>query len=211
MVGRDNLEDGWPQEQESRRRLGEVMLRTAGELGYHRTTVGDILERSGESRERFYGSFAGKEECFAIAYKRVAGDLTERMLAAGRGGEAWDDGLGLALEELLAFVAAEPLLASALIVEVRASTSASDAHDRMLGRLAAAVDRAREEPGARASVPPIAGALMVGAIEGYLREMLIRRESERAPEVLGDFVFLVVLPYFGEDAAFEAMDSFRAR
>lgn len=209
MAGRGNLDDGSPRDQEAARRLGETLLRTAAELGYHRTTVEDLLERSGETRERFYSCFADKEECFTLAYERVAGELAERTLAAGRGGASWAEGLGRALSELLDFVASEPSLALALIVEVRAVRSAALAHDRVLARLAAAVDSAREEPGARASTPTIAGPLTIGAVEGCLREMLARGQAERAREALGDLVFLIVLPYFGEEAAFRAMDSFK--
>lgn len=211
MAGRGKADDGSSADQEAARRLGETLLRTAAELGYHHTTVEDVLERSGESRERFYGCFSGKEECFTLAYGRVAGELAERMLAAGRSGASWAEGLGRALSELLDFVAAEPSLALALIIEVRAVRSATLAHDRVLGRLAVAVDTAREEPAARASTPAIAGPLMVGAVEGCLREMLVRGEAERAREALGDLVFLIVLPYFGEDAAFQAIDSLKDR
>src|SRR5690348_15428677 len=154
MAGQGNAEGGDPKEQEAARRLGEVMLRTAGEFGYHRTTVGDVLDRSGEPRERFDSCFSGKEHCFTAAYLRVADALTERILVAGQSGATWREGIGLALRELLDFVAAEPVLASALLVEVRAVKSAAVAHDRMLDRLADAVDSARGQPGARASVPP---------------------------------------------------------
>lgn len=211
MAGQGNAGDGGQREQESARRLGEVLLRTAGELGYHQTTVGDVLERSGESRERFYSCFSGREECFTAAYKWFAGDLAERMLAAGCKEATWCQGVGRALEVLLDFVAAEPAIASALTVEVRAVRSATVAHEEVLGRLAQAVDQARREPGARAWVPPRVAPLMVGAVESYLRTMLVLRESERAPDVLGDLVFHFVINYFGEEAAFEAMDSVKDR
>jgi AcrR family transcriptional regulator len=211
MAGQGNADDGRPEEQESARRLGEVLLRTAGELGYHRTTVGYVLERSGEPRQRFDNLFSSKEDCFTAAYLRIAGNLTERMLVAGYSGATWCQGIGRALGELLDFVAAEPVLASALIVEVRAVKSATLAHDRILDRLAVAVDSARGAPGTRVSPPAAAGPLLVGGVEGYLREMLIREEADRAPKVLSDFVYLFVLTYFGEEAAFKAMDIVKNR
>lgn len=210
MAGQGNAEGECPKESQSARQLGEVLLRTAGELGYHQTTVGDVLERSGEPHERFDNCFSSKEECFTDAYIRVAGALTERILAAGQSGPTWCQGIERALRELLDFVAAEPILASALLVEGRAVKSAAHAHDRILDRLAAAVDTARGKPGTRVSVPATAGALLVGAVDGYLREMLIRGRADRAPGVLGEFVYLFVLTYFGEEAAFEAMDDIRS-
>jgi hypothetical protein len=41
--------------------------------------------------------------------------------------------------------------------------------------------------------------------------MLIREEADRAPKVLSDFVYLFVLTYFGEEAAFKAMDIVKNR
>jgi AcrR family transcriptional regulator len=209
MAGQGERDDLRPRDLESARRLGETLLRTAGELGYHRTTVGDILERSGESRERFHERFSSKEECFTAAYEKVAGELSERMLAAGRSGATWSQGLTRALAELLDFVAAQPALASALIVEVTAVKSAASIHDEIFSRLAEALDSARKEPGARARIPATMAPLLVAGLEGYLRELLLRKEPDQAPKVLREFVFLFVLYYFDEPAAFEAMDAAR--
>ncbi len=211
MTGENDRNGRYQRASESAHRLGDVLLRTVGELGYHQTTIGDVLERSGEPSARFYRHFSGKEECFVSAYERAAGDLTERMLAAGRSGETWCQGLTRALSELLDFVATEPLVAAALIVEVMTVKSATDAHDEKLSLLASAIDSARGEPDARTSIPFRVGPLMVGGVEGYLRQMLIQGEAERAPDVLAGFVYLFVLHYFGEEAAFEAMDRVEKR
>ncbi|HET9154659.1 MAG TPA: TetR/AcrR family transcriptional regulator [Solirubrobacterales bacterium] len=186
------------------------MLRTAGESGYHQTTVDDVLERSGEPSGRFYQHFRSKDECFLTAYERVAGELAERMLAAGRSGATWCHGLTRALGELLDFVTADPALAAALLVEVRAVKGATAVHDEILSRFVPAIESAREEPGARSSIPYVA-PLMMGAVEGYLRQMLVRAETETAHDALAGFVYLFVLNYFGEEAAFEAMDRVKDR
>jgi hypothetical protein len=56
------------------------------------------------------------------------------------------------------------------------------------------------------------GAVDGGGRRGLLvRQMLVRGETERAPDVLAGFVFLFVLNYFGEEAAFEAMDNAKNR
>lgn len=210
MVGRGELDGRHEVDEESARRLGDVLLRTAGEIGYHQTTVGDVLERSGESSGGFYQHFRSKDECFLAAYERVAGELAERMLAAGRSGATWCQGLTRALSELLDFVAADPVLAAALLVEVRAVKGATAVHDEILSRFVPAIESARDEPEARSSIPYVA-PLMMGAVEGYLRQMLIRAETERARDALAGFVYLFVLNYFGEEAAFEAMDRVKDR
>ena len=210
-MGHGDLNGRQRGESETARRLGDVLLRTAGELGYHQTTVGDVLERCGEPSARFYQHFSSKEDCFTAAYARTAGEVTERMLAAGRSGATWSEGIARALSELLDFVAADPLLAAALLVEVRSVKSAAAIHDEKLNLLICAIESARNEPDARKAAPFRAAPLIVGGVEGYLRQMLVRGEAERAPDVLAGFVFLFVLNYFGEEAAFEAMDTVRNR
>jgi hypothetical protein len=51
---------------------------------------------------------------------------------------------------------------------------------------------------------------MIGAVENLLRGILVSGESERAPGLLGDLTYLIVQSYFGEDAAFAAMDAAKA-
>lgn len=56
--------------------MAEVMT----EKGYAATSVGDVLERSGVSRQSFYQVFDSKLDCFMAAYDVAADLLMQRLL-----------------------------------------------------------------------------------------------------------------------------------
>ena len=49
----------------------EAMVRVAAAKGYEATTVADVIEDAGVSRETFDATFVGKEGCFLEAYDAV--------------------------------------------------------------------------------------------------------------------------------------------
>jgi AcrR family transcriptional regulator len=184
------------------------MLLTVGSRGYEATTAQEVAERAGLSRDRFHRLFGSKEECFAAAYERAADELCEELLRKGRGGGSWRAGFRAALAELLRFVAEQPLLARALLLEVRAARG--DAwlkHQQVAERLIAAIDRAREEPGAVRSVSAMTAGFMAGAIEESICVEIGAGRAAEIERLLPDLTHLVVLNYFGEDEAWLELGS----
>ena len=121
----------------------EAMLLSVGARGYDKATVQEVLKRSGISRERFQRHFGGKEACFAQAYEMAADRLCAEVLEAGREAESWRAGFRAALAKLLRTVAEQPLLAKALVVEVRAARGQAWAkHQQLIERFVRAVDSA---------------------------------------------------------------------
>lgn len=178
------------------------MLLTVGARGYEATTLQEVAERAGISRDQFHRRFGGKEECFAAAYEEAAERLCEDVLEAGRGAASWQLGLRAALAELLRAVADQPLLAKALLIEVRAARGeAWEAHQRIVERLTAAVDGARSQPGVLPSVSATTASFMVGAIEESLALEIGAGRAGGVERLLPDLSHLIVLNYFGEDEA----------
>lgn len=185
----------------------EAMLLTVGALGYDKATVGEVLERSGISRERFQRRFGGKEECFARAYEmaaeRLAGELEEACASA----EGWRAGFRAAVARLLRTVAEQPLLAKALLIEVRAARGRAWAtHQAAFERLAKIVDAAREEPGARPATR-LTAQFVVGAIEESICVEIGNGRAAKVERLLPDLCHLAVLQYFGEDEAWLELGS----
>lgn len=178
------------------------MLLTVGVRGYEAASVQEVAERSGISRDRFHRRFGSKDECYVRAYEEAAARLRDDVLGAGRGAASWRLGFRAALAELLRFVAEQPLLAKALLLEVRAARGRAWAvHQQVVGRLVDAVDRARSDADALASAGPATAGFMVGAIE---ESIVLKIGAGRATEVqrlLPDLSHLVVLNFFGEDEA----------
>jgi AcrR family transcriptional regulator len=178
------------------------MLLTVGARGYEKASVQEVAERAGISRDRFHRRFGGKEECFGRAYEAAADRLCEDLLEAGRKAGSWRVGFRAALAELLRFVAEQPLLAKALLIEVRAARGqAWVKHQQVIDRLTAAVDTARSEPGALRSTSAMTAGFMVGAIEESISLEIGAGRAAEAERLLPDLAHLVVLNYFDEDEA----------
>jgi AcrR family transcriptional regulator len=178
------------------------MLLTVGARGYEAATAQEVAERSGISRDRFHRHFGSKDECFARAYEEAATRLRDDVLEAGRAAPSWRLGFRAGLAELLRFVAEQPLLARALLLDVRAARGrAWQVHQQVVDRLIAVVDRARHEPDALPSVSASTAGFMVGAIEESLALELGAGRGGEVQRLLPDLCHLVVLNYFGEDEA----------
>ena len=186
----------------------EAMLLSVGSRGYEKASVQEVLERSGMSRERFQRRFGGKDACFAEAYETAADRLCEEVLEAGREAESWAAGFRAALAGLLRTVAEQPLLAKALLIEVRAARGAAwDKHQQTIERLADAVDSARGEHGASPASTALTAQFVVGAIEESLCAEIGAGRTATVERLLPDLTHLAVLSYFGEDRAWLELGS----
>ena len=180
----------------------EAMLLTAGELGYAKATVREVAERARITQDRFHRRFGSKEACFAQAYEAAAERLVAEMLEACRAASGWRDGFRAGLARLLRFVAEQPLLAKALLLEVRtARGGAWVKHQEIVERLTAALDTAREEPGARAGATPTTAGFMAGAIEESLCVEIAAGRGAEAEQLLEGLARLAFLQFFGSDDA----------
>jgi AcrR family transcriptional regulator len=189
----------------------EAILLTVGALGYEKATVQEVVARTGISRDQFHRLFGGKDECFAQAYEAAADRLCEELLEAGREGATWRLGFRTALAELLRFVAEQPLLAKALLIEVRAARGRAWAtHQQVVERLIAAVDTARSDPDALPSTSAMTAGFMVGAIEESIGLEIGAGRAAGIEHLLPDLAHLVALNYFGEEEAWLELRSANA-
>jgi AcrR family transcriptional regulator len=178
----------------------ETMLLTVGELGYAKATVREVAERARITQDRFHRRFDSKEACFARAYEEAAERLAAQVLAACEEAPGWREGFRAGLAELLRTVAEQPLLARALLLEVRAARGVAwEAHQRQVDRLTAALDTARGEPGARPDANPMTAGFIAGAIEESLSIELAAGRAEGVPFLLDDLSRLAFLQLFGEE------------
>jgi AcrR family transcriptional regulator len=178
----------------------EAMLLTAGEKGYAKATVREVAERARITQDRFHRRFGSKEACFARAYEEAGERLAAELLDACRGAADWREGFRAGLAELLRTVAEQPLLAKALLIEVRAARGdAWVAHQRQVERLTAAFDSVRDEPGARPDANPMTAGFVIGAIEEALSLEIAAGRADGAELLLNDLTRLAFLQLFGEE------------
>jgi AcrR family transcriptional regulator len=186
----------------------EAMLLSVGARGYDKATVQEVLERSGISRDRFQRHFGGKEACFAQAYEMAVDRICAEVLEAARSAEGWRAGFRAALTRLLRTVAEQPLLAKALLIEVRAARGQAWAkHQQAVERLAAAVDSARGERGASPTATALTAQFVVGAVEEAICAEIGAGRTATVERLLPDLMHLAVLNYFGEDEAWLELGS----
>lgn len=187
-------------DRETDRAVEEAMLLTVGEKGYAKATMREVCERAGVSQDRFHRRFGSKEACFARAYEgaaeRLAAELSETIEAETE----WRERFRAGLAALLRTIADQPLLARALLLEVRSARGEAWAHhQRLVERLIAAIETVREQPGARRSATPMTAGFVVGAIEESIRIEIASDRAADAERLLGDLTRLAFLQLFGEE------------
>lgn len=180
----------------------EAMMLTVGEKGYEQATVQEVCARARISPERFQRLFGNKESCFAAAYADAAERLGQDLLEACRDAQSWREGFQAGLAGLLRFVAEQPVLAKALLIEVKAARGrAWVKHQEVVEELVAALDTARHEPGARAAATPMTAGFIVGAIEETLCIEIGAARAAEVERLLPDLTHLAILQLFGDGDA----------
>jgi AcrR family transcriptional regulator len=175
-----------------RERLIAGLIQALCEVGYQKTTVSLIGQRAAVSKSDFYKHFDSKDDCFIAAYEeavaRIRGRVTESCEEAAE--KPWPLRVSAAIEALLKLLAAEPALASIVLVEgLRAGRGV---YDRYQEAIESFVDCLREgAPGgpAGAQVPEATDEAVVGGVASMLGRRVLAGEAEQLgqlfPEILG--------------------------
>jgi AcrR family transcriptional regulator len=114
--GRHKLDDSVV-EASQRMRLIEAMTEICGERGFHRTTVADVIDRSGVSRKTFYEHFENKEDCFIAAYDEGVANLQSVIASAVINAPTWQARLRGASKAYTETLAGSPAFARMFVIE----------------------------------------------------------------------------------------------
>jgi AcrR family transcriptional regulator len=191
-----------PTDEFQRRRLLAATLAVARDHELDTITVSRVIRQAHVSRRTFYDCFENCGDCLCAVYE----DTVERALAHARPAyEAqtrWVDRARAGLHAALDFFEEHPELARLCFIQ---ATSAGEqtlvTRARLIRRLAERLDEdyAAERP---SRVPPeLAGLAIVGGVLEILHIRLIAAKRPRLPELLGQLMAIVVLPYLGSAAA----------
>jgi hypothetical protein len=116
-------------------------------------------------------------------------------------------GLGAFLDTL----DANPVLGRALIVEVHtAGPEALRIRSETMKRITDFIDSARKDPEGSEAPPPIAAEGIVAGMHAVVHAKLAAGEGDGFRQLLPDFMYFAVLPYFGAEAADAEMKAARA-
>lgn len=187
-----------------RQKILAAMLAVVGEQGYEHASVQAVLERAGVYRQAFYDLFASKEDCFAAAYEEAATALEVEVGAAAATAAGWEAQLRAGLGRLLELLDDDPVLGRALLVEVHPAGGRALARRQLAMRRAAAfLDHGRGgQTGGEA--PALTPEATAAGIHSVLHTRLAN-ERGGLRELLGELMYVAVLPYRGADAAAAAM------
>jgi AcrR family transcriptional regulator len=187
------------------------MLEEVGSAGYDATSVRTVLARAGLYRQAFYDNFADKDDCYRVAFAAGVTRLEALAAAAAASEESWQAKLRAGLGAVLDFLDSEPDLGRALFVEVHAAGAEALARRaEAMKRAADFIDLARLESGEPESPPRIAPEGIVAGIHAVVHSRLSTGASDGFRQLLPEFMYFAVLPYFGADAASAEMQAAKA-
>ncbi|MGH2973349.1 MAG: TetR/AcrR family transcriptional regulator [Solirubrobacterales bacterium] len=188
--------------QNQRLRIIAAMLRTLPEHGYHDTTIAHLTGEAGVSRAAFYEHFDGKEQCFLETYDLASQWLCERVEVAVAGEEEWPAQLRAGAAELLRLLAANPVLARLVSVEVPQAGPA--ARKRQRARLARFADFLRAGRPHRQELPAGLEELLLGGAIALIGRYAEAGRAEQLPDLSTELVQCLLMPYLGRRVAARA-------
>lgn len=182
------------------------MAQVCAENGYGATSVADVVAKARVSRATFYELFHNKEDCFLAAYDAAAARFLGNAIEAYRQDAPWPQRVAAALEEMLAFGAAEPAFARMCLVEVLAAGPAAvERYQGVVRVVAALVDEGQAFTEQRPGLPPRVGRAVVGGGVALVREEIVAGRTARLPELLPSLVYTTLAPYLGHEGALREM------
>ncbi len=179
-----------------RERILRATMMVASEGGYGSLGVPAITAAAGVSNQTFYENFKSKEEAFGGALRTLGQRTLDHVAEAIGAQEGWVEGVWAGLRTLLSDLAADPMVARLLFIEVLSAGPIA------LDRVEAAMDRLTGlfKPGAvpaeLGTAPPDVVVEAIGAgIFVVIQSEVAQGRTEALPELLGEIAFIVLAPF----------------
>lgn len=185
-----------------RERLLNSMAAVCATKGYGAATIADIVDSAGVSRATFYELFSDKEDCFNAAMELALADAMGRVVEAYSPDKPWATMVRDAAAAFLDLLARRPDVARMALIEAPASGERGmQLYASGKRVLQALLDRGREDPLEEEAIPSSAGRGALAAAESLIVGQILAGNAERLRELLPDIVYIVTIPYLGQDEA----------
>jgi AcrR family transcriptional regulator len=188
---------------DQRRRILRAVGELVGERGYGDVTVELIVKRAHVSFKTFYKHYPGKEECLSALCDRVF-DSSEAEIRARLATESrpWSEEVVIALRSMFEMIAAEPVIARAVIVESPTVGPAITERYEQATRALVPLFRAGRKLNPRGDeLPETIEETLAGSIFWSAYQRLIVGEADRLPATMPVLLELVLRTYLGQDEA----------
>ncbi|HEX7245954.1 MAG TPA: TetR/AcrR family transcriptional regulator [Solirubrobacterales bacterium] len=195
-----------PRRGSQRERLLSALAESCATRGYGATTIAAICGPAGVSRATFYELFRDKEDCMRAAMELSLAEATSAVASAQASGKGWAELVRDTAASLLELLAGEPAYARMALVEApSAGPDARALHTSGLRVLEAVLERGRRQP-ETALIPASTARAALAAAESLVVGWILAGETARLPELLPDVVYIVTVPYLGQEAALHAAE-----
>ncbi|HEX4463612.1 MAG TPA: TetR/AcrR family transcriptional regulator [Solirubrobacterales bacterium] len=194
-----------------RQRILEGMLEAVGNAGYDAASVRMVLDQTGLYRQAFYDEFADKDVCYLEALAYGVAKFEAVASAAAEPEESWRGKLRAGIGAILDALDADPAIGRALIVEVHAAgPEALKIRSEAMKEITDFIDSARHASTGTETPPPIAAEGIVAGMHAVVHAKLATGDADGFRQLLPDFMYFAVLPYFGAEVAGAEMKAARA-
>jgi AcrR family transcriptional regulator len=170
------------------------------------------VRRAGIARNTFYENFASKEACFLAASEFAVTEALRRVRDAAAEVESWPARVNAGLAAFLHYVATEPALARAGIVEaLSAGPAAIDRYERSIQAFIPLFRMGRKVSAHGEELPETLEETIIGGIFWIIYQRITMGQTDEIEELLPELVEFALTPYLGAEAAKRsAADSARA-
>jgi AcrR family transcriptional regulator len=185
-----------------RERILTAMAKACAGKGYGAATISDIVEEAGVSRATFYELFKDKEDCLQASMELSLADAMGRIVEVYSPDKPWATMVRDAAAAFLDLLASRPQFARMALIEAPAAGGRSlEMYGSGKRVLQALLDRGRSDPIEEQAIPSSAGRGALAAAEQLIVGQILAGNTERLPELLPDIVYIVTIPYLGQDEA----------
>jgi AcrR family transcriptional regulator len=173
--------------------------------GYRAVTVADIVRRAGIARNTFYDNFSSKEDCFLAAQDFGQVEAFRRVVDAASEVDSWQARVDAGFAALLQYIASEPALARACIVDAMSAGPASLArYEESLQAFIPLLRIGRKVSPHGEDLPDTLEETIIGGVFWIIYQRIILGETEQIDRLRPELVEFVLTPYIGAEAAKKA-------
>lgn len=184
--------------QHQRARIIEALAEEIEDKGYRAVTVADIVRRAGVARNTFYDHFSSKEACFLAASEYAVAEALRRVQEAAAGVEGWPAQVNVGLAAFLGYVAEQPALARACIVEALAAGAAAvERYELSIQAFVPFFRAGRELSPDGDQLPDTLEETIVGGIFWIVHQRIVTGRIDGIEELLPELVEFALTPYMG--------------
>jgi AcrR family transcriptional regulator len=179
------------------------MTECCAERGYEETRIEEVIGRAGVSRQSFDDLFSDKEDCALAAIDRVMSETLASVGGVDSAGEA-DLRQGIvAGKTILELIGSRPSYPQLAIVQARqgGSKRMHERYESGLQILVLLIEKARDFSSQSPASTESAARAALGGVEAVVRRELDAGRAEKLPRLLPDFVYGVLVPLIGQEAA----------